>query len=124
MSKVIVLKEKWVIKYAQIKNIDEHIMLGLFKEGVLSVPGIKAELIKHDLSTILDTTTLNKLQAKQLLSQEYEISIAHIDTVIYKKPITKLKNCTQCGAGMTRYKFTANNGLCDKCLIKDAGVEF
>lgn len=123
MPKKVALTEKWVIQYANINNIDEDVMLFLFHQGCLNPTGIKSALIKHNMDKILNETALNKNQAKIALAKEYGVSSSSIDTVLYNKVTThKPKHCVCCGAEMSKYQFTKNQGVCDNCLIEKANL--
>lgn len=114
----------WAKRYAQIKGYDVDIITKLFEDDALNVATVKAELIKDGYSTILRDTTLNKKQAKLKLADEYGVSKAHIDTIIYNKLESPTKYyCKFCGEEMTKYKHTQGKGVCDMCIAKKVAVD-
>lgn len=124
MTKKNILIEKWAIKYAEIKNYDKDTIISLFRDDALNVKTVKAELIRHDMNRVLETTTLSKTQAKMAVAKEYGVTKSHVETVVYNKNIKESNTfrCEKCGAEMSRYKYTKNKGICDYCIIKEAGV--
>lgn len=121
MPKKIVLIEKWVLKYADIKKIDDEIMVQLFRDDALNPSTIKAELIKHDAKFLQENSNLTKTQVKKWLANEYAVTQSHVETILYNKNnySEKQYHCRQCGVEISRYKDKKNEGLCDLCLIKN-----
>lgn len=118
------LTEEWARRYAHIKGYDEDLIVKLHHEDALNVKTVKADLIRDGYETILRDTTLTKTQARLKLADEYNVSNAQVEAIIYNKFENPVKfSCSVCGNEMTRYKHTQNKGVCDMCVIKQSDVK-
>lgn len=118
------LTEEWARRYAHIKGYDESIIVKMHNEDALNVKTVKADLIRDGYDTILRDTTLTKAQARLKLADEYNVSNAQVEAIIYNKFENPVKfSCSVCGSDMTRYKHTRNKGVCDMCVIKQSDVK-
>lgn len=118
------LTEEWARRYAHIKGYDEDLIVKLHHEDALNVKTVKADLIRDGYETILRDTTLTKTQARLKLADEYNVSNAQVEAIIYNKFENPVKfSCSVCGNEMTRYKHTQNKGVCDMCVRKQSDVK-
>lgn len=86
--------------------------------GVLDVIKVRRMLIEKEYQ---DNVREKKFQKKQIIAalmQKYSLSQSGIEQIIYAKVSNKEKHCTQCGAAISKYKWTHNKGLCDACILK------
>lgn len=87
--------------------------------GVLDVKKVRRMLIEKEYQ---DNVREKKYQKKQIIAAlmvKYGLSQSGIEQIIYAKVSNKEKNCTQCGAAISKYKWTHNKGLCDTCIQKE-----
>lgn len=87
--------------------------------GVLDVKKARRMLIEKEYQ---DNVRKKKYQKKQIIAalmKKYGMSQSGIEHIIYATVSNKEKFCTKCGAGISKYKWTHNKGVCDNCIHKE-----
>lgn len=112
------LSNKDLNKFAEINGVDLNILLSLNELGALDITSIHAGLIKHEYKKLSNDPQYTGKQIKEALAKEYDLSMYHIETIIYDKRKDTHFCCKECGEEMSRYKFSKNKGRCDKCAVK------
>ncbi|KAA6302797.1 MAG: hypothetical protein EZS26_000967 [Candidatus Ordinivivax streblomastigis] len=65
---------------------------------------------------MINDAKLPKVQIMLELSIKYNTSRSSIEAIIYDKVNNKSRHCSHCGVELSKYKYTKNGGLCEKCL--------
>lgn len=58
----------------------------------------------------------------EALGEQYGISRYHVETIIYDKIKPTSCVCSKCGSEISKYKFSKNKGVCDKCIVAEIMV--
>ena len=85
----------------------------------LDVRKVRTALIREEFIFLSKSGNYKKKQIIGALMEKYEMSKSYIELIIYTKNSKKAKRCTVCNKPITSYSHTANNGVCDKCVIKE-----
>lgn len=113
------LTNKDLDKYAEISNIPIEHLVSLNNMDVLNVVNIHAVLIKNEYKKLLDENKYTGKQIMEALGEQYGISRYHVETIIYDKIKPTSCVCSKCGSEISKYKFSKNKGVCDKCIVAE-----
>lgn len=111
------LTNKDLDKYAEISNIPVEHLVSLNNMDALNVVNIHAILIKNEYKKLLDENKYTGKQIMEALGEQYGISRYHVETIIYDKIKPTSCVCSKCGSEISKYKFSKNKGVCDKCIV-------
>ena len=113
------LTNKDLDKYAEISNIPVEHLVSLNNMDALNVVNIHAILIKNEYKKLLDENKYTGKQIMEALGEQYGISRYHVETIIYDKIKPTSCVCSKCGSEISKYKFSKNKGVCDKCIVAE-----
>lgn len=105
--------------YAEISNVPLEYLMALNELGALNVVTIHAVLVKNEYKRLVGENKYTGRQIMEALGNKYGISRYHVETIIYDKIKSETYTCHRCGSEMSKYKFTKNKGLCDRCVVAE-----
>lgn len=85
----------------------------------LDVRKVRTALIREEFMYLSKSGNYQKKQIVGALMEKYGISKSYIELIIYSKNNKKTKRCTTCNRPMTQYKYTSNNGVCERCVVNE-----
>lgn len=113
------LTNKDLQNYAEISNIPLEYLMAMNELDALNVVTIHATLVKNEYKKLLKENKYTGRQIMEALGNKYGISRYHVETIIYDKIKNEVYTCHQCGSEISKYKYTKNKGLCDKCIVAE-----
>lgn len=110
-------------KLSRIMEIDDQMIQKLSEHDILNTSACRAIIIRDDYRRILSEGRHSGGHIVSALANDYGLSRATIEMIIYNKTPNKKCTCIRCGNSVTQYKFTRYGGLCDTCLVREVKID-